>query len=342
MTTMINLINTLIKNHEHLRKENLKSSNPEIRQLFDSLKKSVANAVEPALAEDLNIEWGLGSGNLPKKPVLYFLCKSAKVQASAGVYVALVIDAMPGERNYGNYRLVLTQGYSKQAKEYVKEDAVSELVAKQKVLEDAKPLAVMYADSYYAELKSQHFNVISTDEVSSDLTIAERIYNLNDNLNDSQLITDINNLLRVYLNLVREIPGVDGSSIVDAYSERLVQVRKGQADFRRKLFSKFGTKCMLTGCNATAVVEAAHIVPFSTCQDHDENNGLLLRADLHKLYDSNLLGINSDGEVFIMPSISGAGYSDLSGKKLTCVINAQMRQYLDIRFKAYCHKNDMD
>lgn len=342
MTTIIKLIKSLIKNYEHLRKEDLKSSNPDIRQLFDRLEKTIADRLDPELVDDLNIKWGLGSGNLPKKPILYLLCKSTKIQASEGVYVALVIDTKPEEKNYGNYRLVLTQGYLKQVQEYVKEEAVSESVAKQLVFEDAKLLAVMYADAYYAELKSRHFNVISTDEVSSDLTIAERIYNLNDNIDDSQLITDINNLLRVYLNLIREIPDTDGSSITDAYRERLVQVRQGQADFRKKLFDKYGTICMLTGCKIPAVIEAAHIVPFSDSQDHNDNNGLLLRADLHILYDSHLLGITPDGEVCVVPAVSGAGYSDLSGKKLTCDISVQMRQYLGIRFKTYCHKNDMD
>jgi hypothetical protein len=345
MTTMIKLIKTLLKNYEHLRKEDLKSSNPEIRQLFDKLKKAVANGIEPLMSEDLNIEWGLGSGNLPKKPVLYLLCKSAGVQASSGVYVALVIDTKPGENNYGNYRLMLTQGYSKQVKERVKNEGESESEAKKQVFEDVKPLAVMLADSYYAELKSHHFNVASTDDVSSDLIIAERIYNIDDNTSDSQLITDINHLLRVYLNLASETPyapGSDGQSIAGAYRECLVQMRIGQADFRKKLFDKYGTSCMLTGCKIPAVIEAAHIIPFSDSQNNDENNGLLLRADLHKLYDSNLLGIAPDGEVYIMPAVSGAGYSDLSGKTLTCVINSKMREYLNAKFKIFCNKNDIE
>jgi hypothetical protein len=345
MTTLIKIINKLVKNYESLRTEDLKSSNPEIRQLFDKLEKTVANTIDPALVEELDIGMGLGSGRLPNKPILYLLCKSANTQASSGVYVALIIDTKPDEENYGNYRLMLTQGHKKQIDEYIKNEGVPESVAKKLVFENAKRLAVMLADSYYAELKSRHFNVASTDNVSSDLVIAERIYNVHDNTDDSQLITDINNLLRVYLNLAREIPytpGSDGSSITDAYSECLVQVRKGQADFRKKLFDKYGTSCMLTGCKVPAVIEAAHIVPFSYTQDHDENNGLLLRADLHKLYDSNLLGIAPDGEVFIMPAVSGAGYSGLSDKKLTCVINAKMREYLSARFKAFSHKNDIE
>lgn len=345
MAILIKTIAQLVKNYETMRKKDLKSSNPEIRQLFDKIGKTIVNTIDSALAEELNIEWGLGSGHLPNKPVLYFLCKAANAQASSGVYVALVIDTKPDENNYGNYRIVLTQGYSKQLNEYIKNEEVSKSVAKNWVLEEAKPLAVMLADSYYAELKSHHFNVASTDDVSSDLIIAERVYNVDDHTNDSQLITDINYLLRIYLNLASETPYTpdsDGQSIADAYRECLVQMRRGQAEFRKKLFDKYGTSCMLTGCKIPAVIEAAHIIPFSDSQDHDDNNGLLLRADLHKLYDSNLLGIEPDGKVHIMPAVSGAGYSDLSGKTLTCVIDSKMREYLNAKFKIFCNKNDIE
>ena len=48
------------------------------------------------------------------------------------------------------------------------------------------------------------------------------------------------------------------------------------------------------------VTEAAHIIPFSMCNSetcYDVNNGLLLSANLHKLFDSYKMSINKSGHV---------------------------------------------
>ena len=50
----------------------------------------------------------------------------------------------------------------------------------------------------------------------------------------------------------------------------------------------------MTGCTVFAVLEAAHIKPYQGENDNHPQNGLLLRADIHTLFDLNLLGIQPE------------------------------------------------
>lgn len=71
-------------------------------------------------------------------------------------------------------------------------------------------------------------------------------------------------------------------------------LRPGQSKFRKLLVEKYGDRCMITGCSVFDVVEACHIVPYRGEKDNHPANGLLMRADLHILFDRNLLGIEPD------------------------------------------------
>lgn len=76
---------------------------------------------------------------------------------------------------------------------------------------------------------------------------------------------------------------------------RLIADRRGQTGFRDKLFDRFDRKCVITGCNLADVLEATHIKPYAgEPGDQDADNGLLLRADLHTLFDLHLLGVHPD------------------------------------------------
>lgn len=68
--------------------------------------------------------------------------------------------------------------------------------------------------------------------------------------------------------------------------------RDGQPAFRRSLLAAYGGSCAISGCTVEALLEAAHIVPYRGAQTNLVGNGLLLRADLHKLFDLHLLGID--------------------------------------------------
>lgn len=82
----------------------------------------------------------------------------------------------------------------------------------------------------------------------------------------------------------------------DTRQRRLAEtwVRPKQAEFRRGVFSLFGSACIVSGCETLEVVEAAHIIPLPNGGTNDPWNGFPLRADLHRLFDADLLQIDPE------------------------------------------------
>src|SRR5712691_4533633 len=70
--------------------------------------------------------------------------------------------------------------------------------------------------------------------------------------------------------------------------------RLGQVRFRTYLMLAYGGKCCVSGCSVGAALEGAHIDPFWGAPSDHPQNGLLLRRDLHALFDADLLAIEPD------------------------------------------------
>jgi hypothetical protein len=71
-----------------------------------------------------------------------------------------------------------------------------------------------------------------------------------------------------------------------------VLARDGQADFRAQMFGIYGGRCAISECVIEAALEGAHIDTYAEGDSHSPQNGLLLRSDLHALFDVDLLGID--------------------------------------------------
>ncbi|WP_240776130.1 HNH endonuclease [Nitrincola schmidtii] len=101
------------------------------------------------------------------------------------------------------------------------------------------------------------------------------------------------------------------------YQEITLAIRDGQARFRNMLLSHYGCMCMVTGEKLDSVIEAAHISPYDGNKSNNIGNGLLLRVDIHRLFDKNLLAIEPNSlTIHLHPSLEGTSYSNLDGKKL--------------------------
>lgn len=97
---------------------------------------------------------------------------------------------------------------------------------------------------------------------------------------------------------------------------RAIYVRRGQRAFRRKLLKAYGKACAVTGCKITELLEAAHISPYRGDHTNKVRNGLLLRADVHTLFDLGLLWINEQFTVQVAKSVRRAPYDQLHGVAL--------------------------
>lgn len=75
---------------------------------------------------------------------------------------------------------------------------------------------------------------------------------------------------------------------------RMVRDRPGQPKFRSDVRSVYGNCCCITGCSIPAVLECAHIDPYLAPGSDNTRNGLLLRADIHTLFDRHLISIDPD------------------------------------------------
>lgn len=99
---------------------------------------------------------------------------------------------------------------------------------------------------------------------------------------------------------------------------REVVRRRGQQKFRETLIAAYGGRCAITGCVVTPLLEAAHITPYLGPDTNSITNGLLLRADLHTLWDLGLMAVDPEtNTVWVSPEIDDATYQALSGTRLT-------------------------
>ena len=102
--------------------------------------------------------------------------------------------------------------------------------------------------------------------------------------------------------------------------ERQIRERRGQKQFRDALRKRYRNRCVVTGCEVLAVLEAAHINPYRGENDNHSENGLLLRADIHTLFDLDLLAIEPVRlQVELHPDLAKEKeYGHLGGKTLGC------------------------
>lgn len=109
----------------------------------------------------------------------------------------------------------------------------------------------------------------------------------------------------------------DPSNISDARDRIIAAIvlRRGQSKFRRTLLSLYHNTCAISDCDAESALEAAHIVPYLGEATNHPSNGILLRADLHTLFDSGLIGIDPvTNTVRISNRLRDTVYHELEGK----------------------------
>jgi len=111
----------------------------------------------------------------------------------------------------------------------------------------------------------------------------------------------------------------DPEDLEDERERKLREVvqRRGQREFRNNLISAYNGRCAVTGCDAVDALEAAHITSYSGPKSHHVTNGLLLRADIHTLFDLNLIGIDPESlTVVVAEQLRRTCYDEMDGQEL--------------------------
>lgn len=101
----------------------------------------------------------------------------------------------------------------------------------------------------------------------------------------------------------------------------LQRARLGQGSFRTLVIDAYKRRCAITGEHTLPVLEAAHILPYAEQGPHQVSNGLLLRSDFHKLFDTGLVTVEPDLKVRVSGRIrdryfNGKAYYRLHGQTL--------------------------
>lgn len=94
-------------------------------------------------------------------------------------------------------------------------------------------------------------------------------------------------------------------------------MRQGQTSFRKGLLAAYDGKCAMTDCSVEEALQAAHIINYHGMQSNGISNGMLLRADVHLLFDRNLLAVNpDDSKIVVSKHLRESEYAELSGRRI--------------------------
>jgi putative restriction endonuclease len=83
----------------------------------------------------------------------------------------------------------------------------------------------------------------------------------------------------------------------------LTRGRLGQGAFRVLVTDAYQRRCAVTGERTLPVLEAAHIKPYALSGPHRIHNGILLRSDLHKLFDLGYVTVTPDLRLEVSPRL---------------------------------------
>lgn len=104
-------------------------------------------------------------------------------------------------------------------------------------------------------------------------------------------------------------------------SPTTVTPRLGQGSFRMAVTEAYGGACAVTGEHSLPVLDAAHIRPYGAGGEHRTSNGLLMRSDLHRLFDRGYITVTSANLVRVSRALrddysNGATYYPLDGTEI--------------------------
>lgn len=101
----------------------------------------------------------------------------------------------------------------------------------------------------------------------------------------------------------------------------LVRPRLGQGAFRILVTDSYQRRCAVSGERTLPALDAAHIRPFADGGLHEASNGILLRRDIHSLFDAGYVTISPELKFVVSPKIreefeNGRHYYELHGKEI--------------------------
>ncbi|MEU9310036.1 HNH endonuclease signature motif containing protein [Streptomyces sp. NPDC048256] len=128
-----------------------------------------------------------------------------------------------------------------------------------------------------------------------------------------------------------EMEDVEQAPIAGGHKVSKVRVRVGQSTFRNRLLNEQGEQCAITGAAPAAALEAAHLYSYAESGEHHDYGGLLLRRDIHRLFDLGQIAVEpGTGLIDIAPSLRTYPlYAHLHGQPLAAQLRPEHRVWLE-------------
>ena len=164
-----------------------------------------------------------------------------------------------------------------------------------------------------------------------DITVKTRgaIFNIlmNQNPPNAVMIEAMNNQVGPTVGQAANLKPTDGympTSDLDGqvhmpleFTGSAILARRGPRPLRHSLLQAYGNQCTFTGACAKDLLEVAHVTPFPSGDEKSLENVMLLRTDLHTLWDLNLIAVDPlDMTIHIAKRLRGTEYEELSGKTI--------------------------
>ena len=89
-------------------------------------------------------------------------------------------------------------------------------------------------------------------------------------------------------------PGFSSPEQVRFGAPTLITPRLGQGAFRVAVTEAYGRQCAITNGKVLPALDAAHIKPYAEGGLHTKSNGILLRKDIHSVFDAGYVTIKDD------------------------------------------------
>ncbi|WP_294218876.1 HNH endonuclease [uncultured Chryseobacterium sp.] len=286
MTNSFNQVCEFRQNYPINSYSSLRTNDPLLIDVINALnnfKKELEKKYLKFEGIDLKIDISKGAANFPHVAHVCILPPNQKV--SNGIYVAICFDkfgkgAVIGcaESKTNPKGLNIKIRKSKRKIPVIDVDGGSAKTKYNNVFENPK-------DFYYSSIKHSDLE----NHINRSLSLC--LYNLG-LINDSKYLQTDD-----YLNSAIKENEIDYFNLQDISDDRKkiaiqIHARRGQKKFRKKLLDVYEGKCAVTGCEIIEILEAAHIYSFKGSETDKIPNGILLRSDIHTLFDLGLISIN--------------------------------------------------
>lgn len=146
------------------------------------------------------------------------------------------------------------------------------------------------------------------------------------------------NVEREHLSSLDRALAEDREAVIAAEHERqtaTVKARPKQQKFREEAMRRHSGSCVVTGFKVSAVLEAAHVIPHTGNPEFEiPENSLILRRDIHALFDAGLIAIHpKSAKLVVSAELQTSAYRKLKGKFVDHKLASEALEYQYVQFK---------